>query len=100
MEAELNRVSSTKFLGVIIDENLNWKKHIQSVCSNLSKSCGILLRIRYNVTSEALRSLYHSLCYLCLVYCLSIWDCTWPTVVNDVYVAQRKIVRTIHCLQR
>ncbi len=26
MEAELNRVSSTKFLGVIIDENFNWKK--------------------------------------------------------------------------
>ncbi len=59
MEAELNRVSSTKFLGVIIDENFNWKKHIQSVRSNLSKTCGILFRIKYNVTSEALRSLYH-----------------------------------------
>ena len=28
---ELERVSHTKFLGVIIGENLNWKKHIQSV---------------------------------------------------------------------
>ena len=27
----LNRVSSTKFLGVIIDENLTWKNHIDAI---------------------------------------------------------------------
>lgn len=92
---ELNRVTSTIFLGVIIDENLNWKRHIQSVCLNLSKTCGILYRIRDNLTPEALRSLYYSLCYPYLIYCLSIWGCTWPTIVNKVYVAQKRILRTM-----
>lgn len=92
---ELNRVALTKFLGVIIDENLNWKHHIQSVCTNLSKTCGILYRVRQNLTSEALRSLYYSLCYPYLIYCLPIWGCTWPTIVNNVYVAQKKIIRTM-----
>ena len=91
---KLNRVTNTKFLGVIIDENLNWKRHIQSVCLNLSKTCRILYRIRYNLTTEALHSLYYSLCYPYLNYCLSIWECTWPTVVKEVYVAQKKILRT------
>ena len=52
-------------------------------------------RIRYNLTTEALRSLYHSLCYPYLIYCLSIWGCTWPTVVKNVAVAQKKILRTM-----
>ena len=92
---ELNRVKYTKFLGVYIDENLNWKQHIQSVCSNLSRTCGILYRIRHKLTPETLRSLYYSLCYPYLIYCLSIWGCTWPTLVKEVYIAQKKVIRTI-----
>ena len=84
---ELKRLNSTKFLSVTIDENLNWKRHMQSVCLNLSNTCGILYRIRYNLTTEALRSLYYSLCYPYLIYCLSIWECTWPTVVREISVA-------------
>ena len=30
-------MANTKLLGVIIDENLNWKNFIQSVCLDLSK---------------------------------------------------------------
>ena len=33
----LNRVSSTKFLGVIIDENLTWKNHIDAISKNYLK---------------------------------------------------------------
>ena len=31
----LQRVSSTKFLGVIIDENLTWKNHIDAVSKTI-----------------------------------------------------------------
>ena len=65
------------------------------VCLKLSKTCGILYRIRYNLTIESLCSLYYSLCYPYLIYCLSIWGCTWPTIVNGVFVVQKKILRTI-----
>ena len=33
----INRVSETKFLGVIIDDNLNWHSHINEVCGKLYK---------------------------------------------------------------
>ena len=36
-ESLLESVESTSFLGICIDENLNWKKHINSVCNVLSK---------------------------------------------------------------
>ena len=64
------------------------------MCLNLSKTCGILYRIRYNLTTEALRTLNYSLCYPYLIYCVSIWGCIWTTVVKEVFVAQRRILRT------
>ena len=32
----------TKFLGVLIDENLSWKNHIEFIKNKISKSIGIL----------------------------------------------------------
>ena len=34
----IEQVSHTKFLDVIIDENLNWKHHIDQTCLKLSKN--------------------------------------------------------------
>ena len=40
----VTRVQSSKFLGIIIDENLNWKPHIQLVKSKLSKTLSIIYK--------------------------------------------------------
>ena len=40
----IDRVRVAKFLGVLIDEKLNWKDHIASVKSKLSKSTAILYK--------------------------------------------------------
>ena len=44
---EMNRVSDTKFLGVIILSNLTWNKHIDVVHSKISKTIGILCKVRH-----------------------------------------------------
>ena len=36
-ESVLEAVDSISFLGICIDENLTWKKHINNVCTVLSK---------------------------------------------------------------
>ena len=38
------RETVTKFLGVIIDENVAWKAHINTIPTKISKSIGILYR--------------------------------------------------------
>ena len=42
----IQRVTKAKFLGVIVDQHLNWKDHISMVSHKISKSCGIISRIR------------------------------------------------------
>ena len=51
-------VKFTKFLGVIIDEQLNWLNHISYVKNKISKGFGIILRARKFFTKKTLSNLY------------------------------------------
>lgn len=82
----------------MIDENLNWKQHIERICLKISKTIGILYRIRHDLTIEALLSIYYTLCYPHLIYCVSIWGCTWPSFTIRLIIAQNKIFRCIYFL--
>ena len=96
----LERVQYTKFLGVLVDENINWKSQINSVVTKLSRMCGILYRIRHNLTMEALISIYYTLCYPHLTYCVSIWACTWPSFLHKMQIAQNKIFRCMFYMKK
>ena len=61
----LERVESTKFLGIIIDENLTWKKHIDVVSKTISRNVGMLTKMKHYVPGYILYSLY---CTLVLPY--------------------------------
>ena len=41
-----SRQFETKFLGVILSSNLKWNKHIEVICSKISKNLGIISKIR------------------------------------------------------
>ena len=42
----IQQVDNTKFLGVIIDDNLNWSNHISYINSKIAKLIGIICRAR------------------------------------------------------
>ena len=48
---EIEHVPSFNFLGIMLDENLSWKSHIEMVGNNISKVTGILYRLK-NVFPE------------------------------------------------
>ena len=66
----INRVTSIKFLGVFVDEHLDWKKHISHVSSKISRSIGIMNRLRYVLPKSTLLTLYYSLIQPNLLYCV------------------------------
>ena len=96
----VTRVQSSKFLGIIIDENLNWKPHIQLVKSKLSKTLYIIYKASKLINYEGMLTLYCSLFLPYLTYCCEIWGNTYATNVNCIYVIQKKIVRIIHHEER
>ena len=87
-------------MGVFTDENLNWKIHIDKVCLKISELNGILYKIRHKLTTESMISIYHTLCYPHLTYCVPIWASTWPSFTKKLSIAQNKIFRCIFFMQK
>ena len=87
--------NETKSLGVIFDQNLSFKSHIQVIISKISKTIGIFYKIRYLVPYNVLLNLYYSLIYPYLIYCLLIWGGTFKTHLYDILLLQKKLVRII-----
>ena len=58
----ITRVKNTKFLGVIIDENITWKNHISTVENKISKNLDILYKAKLLLNKNVLK-IYISLLY-------------------------------------
>ena len=88
-------VSSIKFLGVIIDEHLDWSKHISFIESKISKNIGVIYKISGIVDKKILKLLYYSLIYPYFTYCNIVWAANYPTRLRGLHILQKKAVRII-----
>ena len=94
-DVSLERVSSTKFLGVIIDENLTWKNHIDAISKNISRNIGILSKLKHFVPEYILYSLYCTLVLPYINYGILIWGNTYKTYLDKIFKLQKWAIRTI-----
>ena len=91
----IQRVQNTKFLGVHIDDKLNWSNHINHIASKLSRSIGILHKVKHNLTRQTLIMLYYSLIYPYLTYCHLIWGKAASIHLSRLIRLQKKALRII-----
>ena len=82
----INRVYSTKFLGVLIDHKLNWKDHINLVKNKLAKSIAIIYKASQVVDKSALITLYYSLFLPYMNYCVEVWGNTYKSNVQPIFL--------------
>ena len=91
----LEQVDNTKFLGVYIDQHLEWKTHVNFIAAKISKSVGLLYKAKYYLPSKSLLTLYYALIYPYLTYCNLIWASTYVTNLQRIYLLQKRAVRAI-----
>jgi hypothetical protein len=91
---DLQRVTSTKFLGIRIDEKLSWKSHINDVASKISKNIGIINRLKKFLPSHVLLTLYNCFVLPYLSYSVLTWG-GLPTQCNRLLTLQKRAVRII-----
>ena len=46
-EIELDPVSNFNYLGIIINENVKWKNHLNKIACNISKKVGIIFKLSH-----------------------------------------------------
>lgn len=82
-------------LGIIIDQHLTWKNHINYVTKKVTRTTGVLCRIRFYISQRLLRMLYYSFIYPHLHYGNIEWANTYPTWLEKLFKLQKKTLRII-----
>ena len=91
----IQQVNKTKFLGIIIEEHLNWATHISHLCNIIARNVGILQKLRYFVPAYVLKILYHSLILSHLQYCTLLWANSYYSHLQKLRLLQKKAIRII-----
>ena len=91
----INRVKFIKFLGVLLDENISWKQHLNELSKKLARICGMFFKIRNFVPLNTLLCLYNALFLSFMQYGIIVWGSTCITYVDPIFKLQKNIVRAI-----
>ena len=84
-----------KFLGLILDYKVNWKRHIQYVRSKLSSACGIMYQLRNNITLSIAKTMYYGIAYPYLNYCNTTWSSANISHFQSLFSTQKRLLRLI-----
>ena len=89
-----------KYLGVILDATITWKTHIDKICKTVSRTIGVMYKIRPYVNLKILKTIYYSLIYSHLIYAIEVWGSADNTHLNHILVLQKRVVRMIYYLDK
>jgi hypothetical protein len=90
-DSPVEYVSEFSFLGIILDENLNYRAHINKIHSKVSRTVGVMNKLKYYLPSNILRTIYNSLILPYFNYGILIWGSQTSRLVK----LQKKAVRII-----
>ena len=80
----IKREYTMKFLSVLLDENLSWKAHIDTIGKKISKNLGILYKARITLNQKSTKQLYFSFIHSYLTYGSMAWASTNKTKLNNL----------------
>ena len=97
MDTEVTNYLELKLLGLAIDNQMNFKRHVSKVCKRASKQVGVLLRLRNMIPMHAELQIYKSarptiayvlsrgLAFLLLIRHKKIRACTGKKALRAIY---------------
>jgi len=80
-----------KFLGIVIDENLDWKLQINQVRKKIGKGNYLLWRYKNKLSLNMKKTIYESFVRTHLTYCLSVWGAKKSSHMTDLKKTLKKV---------
>lgn len=94
-DSKISIVSEMKYLGLIIDSNLTWNNHINSLIKKLSPYVGVFRRISFLCGNDVKKILYYSFFYSNITYLLTVWSGTKKENISKLKIIQNKCIRNL-----
>ena len=87
----IEKVSDFNFLGLTINEHLNWKSHTDKIANKISRNIGILNKLKHSLPLQTKVLIYNSLILSHINYGLLVWGYSCVRITK----LQKKAVRII-----
>ena len=92
---------NVKYLGMNLDQHLNYKSHIERIAQKVARATGILWKLRKFLPAKTYLNLYNALIKPHLLYGLVIWGSTDPcTTQQPLQLLQNNAARAITGISR
>ena len=92
---DIDLVKETKYLGLMIDDNLKWESNVVCTQKKISRAIGLLKNAKHCVQEDTLRNMYLSTVQPHFSYCCSVWGCCGATKLKTLQKLQNRAARIV-----
>jgi hypothetical protein len=82
----IKKVNEVKYLGLYMDEPLNFKRHIEKLRGKISPMVGMLYKLKFYLPSRILISIYSNIQYLLIV-----WGSAHKASLKPIQILQNRL---------
>ena len=88
---DIDLVKEFNFLGLTVNEHLDWSSHCQLIANKISRTTGIINKLKHYLPEDVLKIMYNSLILSQLQYCIKAWGFEHHRLLK----LQKKAIRLI-----
>ena len=76
-DTQIERVTELNFLGLTVNECMNWNSHTQKITNKISRTLGVMNRLKRYLPISAMKLMYDSLILSHLQFGITNWSFEW-----------------------
>ena len=92
---DIEKKDTVKYLGLLIDNDMKFKSHIDSITNIVSRNVGMMCRARPFVENRQMLCLYNALILPYINYCCLIWGSGYAHNTKKLATIQKRAMRVV-----
>lgn len=92
----VNIAGNVKYLGIVLDESLRWKAHIEYLNARIRKYIYLFYQLRECLNTAVLKTVYRALVESVLQYGIIVWGGLYTNALNMLNITQNTILKIIY----
>ena len=94
----IERVTEFDFLGLTVNEYMNWNSHTQKIANKISHTLGVMNRLKRYLPISAMKLMYDSLIPSHLQFGITSWGFEWDRI-SKLHLLKVKDIFDVQCLK-
>jgi hypothetical protein len=91
----IKRVNEVKYLGIYMDEQLNFNRHIEKLRGKISPMVGMLYKLKFYLPSRILKSIYHAFIHSNIQYLLIVWGSAHKASLKPIQISHNRALKSV-----